>query len=158
MRKLGRKTDHRLAMLKNLATDLVVYEEIKTTEKRAKELRSYVEKLVTKAKRANANPGEHQAPKNSKNKKSDNQRDPLGANQLHAYRQIAKKVIKTKALAPVEIEGHNEYEVPEINVVLKIIDDLAIRFKDTNGGYTKVIKFGPRRGDGAETAVIKFTK
>lgn len=158
MRKLGRKTDHRLAMLKNLATDLVVYEKVETTEKRAKELRSYVEKLITKAKRANANPGEYQAPKNAKNTEKENQRAALTANQLHAYRQIAKKVVKTKALAPVEIEGHDEYEVPEINVVLKIMDDLADRFKDTNGGYTKIIKFGPRRGDGAEKVMIKFTK
>jgi large subunit ribosomal protein L17 len=153
MRKLGRTTDHRMAMLKNLATDLVTYEKIQTTEKRAKELRSYVEKLITKAKRANSNPGE--VTKTSKETPAGS-RASLGTNQLHAYRTIARKINKTKIIS---VDSESEEQVlEEINIILKIMDDLAVRFENTNGGYTRIIKMGPRRGDGSEKVTIEFTK
>lgn len=108
-RKLGRPSDHRRAMLRNLVTDFLKYERITTTEARAKEVRKIAEKMITLGKRGD----------------------------LHARRQ---------ALAYILDES----------VVKNLFDDIAPRYKERNGGYTRIFKLGPRRGDGAPLAVIEL--
>ena len=97
-RKLGRKTDHRMAMLKGMATYLLEYGKIETTVTRAKEVSALTDKMVT-----------------------------LG-----------------KAMAFLKKES----------VVAKLFTEIAPLYADRNGGYTRVLKIGPRRGDGAEMAII----
>ena len=108
-RKLGRPTDHRYAMFRNLVTDLLKYEKIITTEAKAKEIRSFAERMITLGKRGH----------------------------LAARRQ---------ALAFVY----------DKHVVEKLFDDLAERYADREGGYTRVIKLGPRSGDAALMAQIEL--
>ena len=108
-RKLGRKTDHRQAMLRNIVTDLFREERIVTTDMRAKEARRKAEKMITLAKRGD----------------------------LHARRQV---------LAYVYDE----------DVVSKLFDDIAPRYEDRNGGYTRILKLGPRRGDNAEEVFLEL--
>lgn len=108
-RKLGRRTDHRMAMLRNLTTDLLRYGRLETTETRAKELRRTAEKMITLAKRGD----------------------------LHARRQ---------ALAFIYDES----------VVHKLFEEIAPRYQDRDGGYTRIIKGNPRRGDGAPRAIIEL--
>jgi large subunit ribosomal protein L17 len=117
-RKLGRDTSHRTALLRNQAEALLRHERIETTVPKAKELRPYVERLITIAKRGvKAN-------------------DPKGAS-LSARRLVMRDVL-------------NE------TVVTKLFDELAPRFMDRAGGYTRVLKLGHRRGDAAEMAQIEL--
>lgn len=114
-RKLGRKTDKRMALLRNLAADLIIHERLETTEAKAKELKSVVEKMVTLGKRGD----------------------------LHARRQAASFLYNQEA---------NDAE----SVIQKLFDDIAGRYDERQGGYTRVLKLGARRGDGAPMAIIEF--
>ena len=108
-RKLGKATDHRMAMLKNLTTQLLAHGKIETSEAKAKEVRSIAEKMITLGKQ----------------------------NTLHTRRQ---------ALA----------FITEEDVVTKLFNEIAPKYADRNGGYTRIIKIGPRRGDACEMAIIEL--
>ena len=108
-RKFNRRSDHRRAMLANLAASLIKHEQIVTTLPKAKDLRPIVEKLVTLGKRGD----------------------------LHARR-----------LAVAEIR--------DVAMVKKLFEVIGPRYKDRNGGYTRVLKAGFRYGDNAARAVIEF--
>ena len=114
-RKLGRTTDARMALLRNLASDLIIYERLETTEAKAKELKSVVEKMITVGKRGD----------------------------LHARRQAAAFL-------------YNKEAGEDNNVVQKLFDDIAKRYEDRQGGYTRVLKLGERQGDGAKMAIIEL--
>jgi len=114
-RKLGRTTSTRMALLRNLATDLIIHERIETTEAKAKELRSVVDKMITLGKRGD----------------------------LNARRQAAAFL-------------YNKTTEEDNNVIQKLFDDIATRYEDRQGGYTRVLKLGPRRGDGAKMAIIEL--
>lgn len=114
-RKLGRTTDQRMALLRNLSADLIIHERVETTLAKAKELRSTSEKMITLGKRGD----------------------------LHARRQAAAFLYNKAA---------NENE----NVVQKLFDDVAKRYEERQGGYTRILKLGQRRGDGAEMAIIEL--
>ncbi len=116
-RKLGRLSHQRKAMLRDLATDLIINERITTTEARAKELRRTVEKLITLGKRGD----------------------------LHARRQAASFV---------RVEVANEET--GASAVQKLFADIAPRYAERNGGYTRILKVGPRRGDAADMVVIEL--
>src|ERR687897_1367155 len=117
-RKLGRVSEHRTALLRNQAEALLAHEKIETTVPKAKELRPYVERLITIAKRGvKAN-------------------DPKGAS-LSARRLVMRDVL-------------NE------DVVTKLFDQLAPRFMERPGGYTRILRLGHRRGDGGEIAQIEL--
>lgn len=117
MRKLGRDSAHRKAMLRNQATDLIIYEKIETTEAKAKEVRRVVERLITFAKRGD----------------------------LTSQRQ-AQKVLFHK----LDKDG--------VSARKKLFTDLAERFEDRQGGYTRIVKIGPRQGDNAPMAIIEFVE
>lgn len=110
-RKLGRPTDQRRAMLRNMTTSFFKSEggRIVTTVCRAKEVSRMADQMITLGKRGD----------------------------LHARRQ---------ALA----------FITEEEVVNKLFDDIAPRYKERNGGYTRVLKMGPRRGDNAEEAILEL--
>jgi len=116
-RKLGRLSDQRKAMLRDLATDLIINEKITTTEARAKELRRTVEKLITLGKRGD----------------------------LHARRQAVAVLRQKEANAETGQDA-----------VQKLFADIAPRYTERNGGYTRIIKTAPRRGDAARMAVIEL--
>lgn len=117
-RKLGRTADHRKALLRNLATDLIVYERIDTTEMKCKELRTVVDELITLAKRGD----------------------------LHARRQAAAYV------RDVEVGKTGK------TALQKLFEEIGPRYKDRNGGYTRVVKTGVRKGDAAPMAYIELVK
>ncbi len=108
-RKLGRTSSHRRALLRNMATSLVLNECISTTLPKAKELRGIIDHLITLGKRGD----------------------------LHARRQAAEYFFDKGATS-------------------KVFADLASRFKDRPGGYTRILKRGARFGDGAKLATIEF--
>lgn len=108
-RKLGKATDNRMAMLRNLVTSLLENGRIETTLAKAKEVRSLAEKMITLGKE----------------------------NTLHSRRQ---------ALAFITKE----------DVVTKVFAEIAPKYAERNGGYTRILKVGPRRGDAAEMAIIEL--
>ena len=114
-RRLGRTAEHRVALLKNMATDLILKGKIETTEMKAKELRSVVDHLITIAKK----------------------------NDLASRRQAAAYLrnVTTK-------DGKNAVQV--------LFEEVAPKYKDRNGGYTRVNKTGIRRGDAAKMATIEL--
>ena len=109
-RKLSRKRDQRRALLKALASALILNERIKTTEAKAKEISGLVEKFITRAKKG----------------------DLLNRRLLTQF--FPKKAVK------------------------KLIDEVGPRYKSRPGGYTRVIKLGPRKSDGARMAIIELIK
>ncbi len=108
-RKLGRTSDHRMAMLRAMVTYLMENGKIETTVTRAKEVRAASEKIITVAKRGD----------------------------LHAKRQVYSFITKE-------------------DVAKKVIDDLAPKYASANGGYCRIVRTGPRRGDAAEMAIIEL--
>ncbi len=108
-RKLGRPTDQRIAMLRNLTTSVLENGRIETTVTRAKEVRKLADKMITLGKR----------------------------NDLHARRQALSFITKE-------------------DVVTKLFEEIAPKYSERNGGYTRILKLGPRRGDAAEMAILEL--
>jgi len=141
-RKLGRVTEHRISMLRNQATALLRYEHLETTVPKAKELRPFVEKILTCAKKAAlANDGT----KEGKIKA------------LH-YIRLAESKLGPMAGTGV-YDKKNELVPVNETVMKKLINELGPRFKDRPGGYTRILKLHTRRlGDAGEQAIIELLK
>src|SRR3984957_2149230 len=117
-RKLGRVTEHRISMLRNQATALLRHEHLTTTVPKAKELRPFVERLITIAKRGVAAGAE-------------------GGKVLHAQRLV-------------------RHDLQDGEVVRKLFATIAPRFASRQGGYTRLLRLGFRRGDSAELAQVEL--
>ena len=139
-RKFDRNTSSRRAMLRNLTANLVLHERIETTDAKAKELRRVAERLVTKAIRLG------DVAFTTQDKLSDADK----ARRLATHRQIAAYIPRFG----VRIEKGGEAK--KVDLVEKVMLDLAKRFQGRPGGYTRIIKFGPRRGDNAPMSLIEF--
>ena len=111
LRKLGRRADHRGAMLRNQVQSLFENGKIQTTVTRAKETRRVAEKMITLGKKGD----------------------------LHARRQALAYIYKTET-------------------VHKLFEEIAPLYKERNGGYTRILKLGPRQGDAAEMAILELVK
>ena len=110
-RKLGRRTKHRRAMLRNLATSFLQHGRMETTETRAKEVQRISEKLITLGKRGD----------------------------LHARRQALSYLF-------------------DEDVVTKLFAEIAPKYKDRDGGYTRIMKTDVRRGDAAPQAILELVE
>lgn len=108
-RKLGKTSAHRLALLKNLSISLIEHGKITTTLPKAKELRGYVEKLITRARKGDFN----------------------------AHRFVFAKLQSKTATN-------------------KLVNEVSPKYAQRNGGYTKIVKLGTRKGDAAEIASIEL--
>ena len=111
-RKLGRTNKHRRSMLANLTKDLINNERIETTETRAKEVRKFVDKMIS-------------------------------------YGKDGSLVARRNALAFLQ----NDKETAK-----KVFDDLAKRFENRNGGYTRILKLNERRGDDALVVILELVE
>jgi large subunit ribosomal protein L17 len=127
-RKFKRESAQRKALLKTLAVSLILKEKIKTTEAKAKELASVVEKQITRA------------------------RDFV----VPVQEGKEKKEIK-KSKEDLAIMRHFLKLYP-LSVVKKLVEEIAPRYKERKGGYTRVIKLGQRRSDSSKMAIIEFVK
>lgn len=117
-RKLGRVTEHRIAMLRNQASALLLHERIETTVPKAKELKPFVERIITIAKRSLADTS-----------------DPVRG--VNARRLVAR-------------------DIADKAVVSKLFDEIAPRFVERPGGYTRLLRLGHRRGDSADVALVEL--
>lgn len=170
-RKLGKTTDIRLSMLKNLTTDLIWHEQIETTEARAKEVKAIADSLIALAVKEKDNFEEVDAKvvkakldakgnKETELVKSKNGKEYLKVvkeektekrqkdmpSRLNARRKMMKKINKVK-----DSEGNN------VDLTSKLFNEIAPKYAGKNvGGYTRIVKAGPRRGDGAEVAILQL--
>lgn len=148
-RKFGRNTSHRKAMFRNLAGNLVLHERIETTEAKAKELRRIAERLVTRATRL----GDDLTVDLEKLDDAEKQR--VLARRIHAQRQVA--AFLPRRGAKTLPDGDTE----EVDLVHKLFHEIARRYMDRvkdgkGGGYTRITKMLPRKGDNAPMALIEF--
>jgi large subunit ribosomal protein L17 len=169
-RKLGRATDQRKAVLKGLVTSLFEHGKIETTEARAKEVKNIAEKMIALAIKEADNFTSKQVtistPKldtngqkilkdaTSKNGKKykvvdretkTDMRQVDSPSKLHARRQIINWLYKIK-----------DSEGKDLNLANKLFNEIAPKYKGKNGGYTRIYKLGPRRGDAAEVVLLEL--
>jgi large subunit ribosomal protein L17 len=135
-RQFGRDTSSRRAMLRNLAANLITHERIETTDAKAKELRRVAERLITKAARLGKVAHSPQGELSVADR----------ARRLHASRLVSSFIPRWS----VDGEGQR------VDIVEKVLVDLTKRFEGRAGGYTRIIKLGPRRGDGAPMSIIEL--
>jgi large subunit ribosomal protein L17 len=129
-KKLGRSSGHRKALRRNLITALFHHERIETTEAKAKAIRSQAEKLITLAKRGLAA----------------EQEDP--ARGVYARRLAAGRINRWVT----------EPDGTVVDVLDKLFNDLAPRYEDRPGGYTRIYKLGLRKGDAARMVLLELVE
>ena len=169
-RKLGKKTDQRLAMLKCQTTDLLLHGKIVTTEARAKEVKKIADSIISlaikekdnfemvdvKVVKAKIDNNGHKVTELTKSKNGNEflkvvkeevteKRQKDNPSRLNARRKIMNKVNKVK-----DADGKN------IDIPSKLFNELAPKYEGRVGGYTRILKAGPRRGDGAEVAILEL--
>jgi large subunit ribosomal protein L17 len=148
-RKFGRNTSHRRAMFRNLAANLVLHERIETTDAKAKELRRIAERLITRATRLG------DGLTTDVSKLGDAEKQLLLARRLHAQRLVARFLPRNG------VKETPEGEQLEVDLVYKLFHEIAPRYMERvkagkGGGYTRIVKVGPRRGDNAPISIIEF--
>ncbi len=139
-RKFDRNTSSRRAMFRNLTANLVLHERIETTDAKAKELRRVAERLITKARRL----GEVAYTAQDKLSEKDK------------ARRLATKRLIASFLPRFGVRVEKGGETKKVDLVEKVMLDLAKRYGTRPGGYTRIIKLGPRRGDNAPMAIIEL--
>lgn len=132
---LGKAKDQREALLRALATELLTHGEIKTTMARAKALKPYVEAIISLAKKGD----------------------------LHARRQAARYIydkeignfvdVKTSEVVETPAEGQ---KVVAQTVLRKLFSQVGAKYSSRQGGYTRIFRLPPRRGDASEMALIQL--
>ena len=165
-RKLNRPTDQRVAIVRGLTTALLWYGRIETTEARAKEVRKQAEKIITLGMNTYEDVVNVTKSKiNDKGQKIETEVTNDGPDRLNARRkmmaylyerEIPQNEGEKKAVYKVRIKGNKH------PVITKIFDELAPKYakraeeKGQRGGYTRIIKMGPRRGDAAEKVILEL--
>ena len=173
-RKLSRTADQRKALLRNQTTALIYKGRIVTTEAKAKEVRKMAEKLIALAIREKDNfetvtvtakvarkDAEGKRVKNEVNGKKVTVYDEIQKeikkdkpSRLHARRQMLK-VLYPVTEVPTEAAGRKK-NTKSIDLTAKLFDEIAPKYANRNGGYTRIIKVGQRRGDGAPVVILEL--
>ena len=169
-RKLGRTTDIRNAMLKTLTTDLILKGKVETTEARAKEVKAIADSIIALAVKEKDNyetvdikvvkakldskgnkvteltksKNGNQYLKVVKEEKTESRQKDMPS-RLNARRKMMTKINKVK-----DEKGNN------IDLIGKLFNEIAPKYEGRVGGYTRIIKAGPRRGDSAEVAILQL--
>jgi large subunit ribosomal protein L17 len=169
-RKLGRATDQRKAMLKSLVTALFENGRIETTEARAKEVKNIAEKLIALAVKECDNFTSKQVKVSavkldSKGNKITNKvTSKNGKTYYVVEREVKTDMVQVdnpsrlsaRRKAMNWLNRVKDKEGNPINLANKLFDEIAPKYKEKNGGYTRIYKLGPRRGDGAEVVILEF--
>lgn len=173
-RKLGRTSDQRKALIRNQVTALLYNGKIVTTEAKAKEIRKVAEGLIAMAVKEKDNFEEvtvtAKVPRNDQNGKRvkevvDGKKVTVYdevekkikkdlPSRLHARRQMYK-VLYSVTSVPAENAGKKK-NTKRIDVATKLFDEIAPKYTDRNGGYTRIVKIGQRKGDGALEVLLEL--
>ena len=169
-RKLGKTTDIRLAMLKTLTTNLIWHEKIETTLARAKETKSIVDSLIALAVKEaeNYEEVEMKVSKAKIDEKGNKVTEFVKSKNGNEYLKVVRETIteKRKKDKPSKLNARRKMmkyinkvkdeKGNNIDLTTKLFDDLAPKYKNNNGGYTRIIKKGERRGDAAEVVILEL--
>ena len=173
-RKLGRTSNQRKAMLRSLATSLIYHGKIVTTEARAKEVRKMVEPLIALAVKEKDNYETVKVTAKVARKDKDGKRvkevvdgktvtvyDEVEKeikkdmpSRLHARRQMLK-VLYGVTEVPAQAAGKKK-NTKSVDLVAKLFDEVAPKYVDRNGGYTRIVKIGQRKGDAAMEVLLEL--
>ena len=173
-RKLGRTSDQRKALLRNQVTNLLYNGKIVTTEAKAKEIRKIAEGLIALAVKEKDNFEEVTVKAKVARKDADGKRvkevvdgkkktvyDEVqkeikkdAPSRLHARRQMMKVFYPVKEV-PAKGAGRKK-NTKDVDMVAKMFDEIAPKYADRNGGYTRIVKIGPRKGDAAMEVLIEL--
>ena len=173
-RKLGRTASQRKALMRNQITQLIYHGKITTTEARAKEIRKQAEHLIALAvrERDNFETVEVDAKVPLKNKDGKRVKEVVDGKKVTQYETVKKSIKKDspsrlharrqmlKVLYPVveipDTAAGRKRNTKQVDLVAMLFDDIAPKYASRNGGYTRIIKVGPRKGDAAMEVVIEL--
>lgn len=173
-RKLGRTSSQRKAMLRNLTTNLLYHGSIKTTETRAKEVRRIAEKLITLGIKEKDNYTEETVKVKVARKDASGKRvkEEVNGKRVTVFDEVEKTIRKDnpsrlnarrKMLATlypvteVPADGKKRRSLSKsVDLPKKVFDEIAPKYAERNGGYTRIIKVGQRKGDGAPEVILEL--
>ena len=173
-RKLGRTSSQRKALLRNQVTALLNNGKIKTTEAKAKEIRKIAEGLIAMAVREKDNFEEVTVKAKVARKDKDGKRvkEVVDGKKVTVYDEVDKTIKKDmpsrlharrqmlKLLYPVKevptAQAGRKKNTKDVDLVAKLFDEIAPKYADRNGGYTRIIKIGQRKGDAAMEVLIEL--
>ena len=170
-RKLGRTSSQRKALIRNQVTALLANGKIITTEAKAKEIRKEAEKLIALAVREKDNFEEVTVKAKVARKDKDGKRvkEVVDGKKVTVYDEVEKTIKKDapsrlharrqmlKVLYPVkEVEAGKKRSAKEVDLVDKLFNEYAPKYADRNGGYTRIVKIGLRKGDAAMEVLLEL--
>ena len=173
-RKLGRTTSQRKAMLRNLTTNLLYHGKIRTTVARAKEVRKIAERLITiaVAERDNYEEVTVKVKVPRVNAKGERVKADENGKKVTVYDEVEKKIKKDLPsrlnarrkmlsvfypITEVPADGRKKRSLSKkVDMAAKMFDEIAPKYTDRKGGYTRIIRIGARKGDGAEEVFIEL--
>ncbi|OUP48924.1 bL17 family ribosomal protein [Lachnoclostridium sp. An181] len=171
-RKLGRTSSQRKALLRNQVTALLCNGKIVTTETKAKEIKKIAEGLIAMAVKEKDNYEEVTVKAKVARKDKDGKRvkEVVDGKKVTVYDEVEKKIKKDmpsrlharrqmlKVLYPVKVsdKADKKAKAKEVDMVAKLFDEIAPKYEGRNGGYTRIIKIGQRKGDAAMEVLIEL--
>ena len=169
-RKLSRTSSQRKALLRNQVTNLLYHGRIVTTEAKAKEVQKIAEGIIAMAVREKDNFDEVtvQAKVARKDKDGKRVKEVVDGKKVTVYDTVEKKIKKDqpsrlharremlKVLYPVKSAGKTKKEIKEVDMPKMLFEEIAPKYADRNSGYTRIVKIGTRKGDGALEVVLEL--
>ena len=173
-RKLGRTSSQRKALLRNQVTALIANGKIRTTEAKAKEIRCIAESLIAKAvkEKDNYETVTVMAKVARKDKDGKRVKEVVDGKKVTVYDEVEKTIKKEmpsrlharremlKVLYPVKevptAAAGKKRNTKEVDLVAKLFDEIAPKYENRNGGYTRIIKIGQRKGEAAMEVIIEL--
>ena len=173
-RKLGRTSSQRKALLRNQVTALIANGKIKTTEAKAKEIRCIAESLIAKAVKEKDNYETVTVMAKVARKDANGKRvkEVVDGKKVTVYDEVEKTIKKDmpsrlharremlKVLYPVKevptAAAGKKRNTKEVDLVAKLFDEIAPKYENRNGGYTRIVKIGQRKGDAAMEVIIEL--
>ena len=164
-RKLGRTTDIRLAMLKTQTTDLILHGKIETTEARAKEVKAIADSLIALAvkEKDNFEMVDVKVSKAKLDSKGNKETELVKSKNGKEYLRVVKETTTEKRQKdmPSRLNARRKImtklnKVEGEDVMAKLFNEIAPKYEGRVGGYTRIVKAGPRRGDAAEVAILQL--
>ena len=164
-RKLGRTTDIRNAMLKTLTTDLILKGKVETTEARAKEVKAIADSLISLAvkEKDNFEMVDVKVSKAKLDSKGNKVTELVKSKNGKEYLRVVKETTTEKRQKdmPSRLNARRKImtklnKVEGEDVMAKLFNEIAPKYEGRVGGYTRIVKAGPRRGDAAEVAILQL--
>lgn len=170
VRKLGRTTSHRKSLLNNLTTSLVLNGKVETTLAKAKELKSIADSLISLAivEKDNFEVKEKTISRAKLDKNGKIVKETKTSKNGNKYEVVVREIVKEKVNVdmPSRLAARKKMftmvnkikssEGKTIDLTKKLFDEIAPKYEVNKGGYTRIIKLVPRKGDGAEMAIVEL--